>query len=391
MSFLFTSESVSEGHPDKLCDQISDAVLDAALAGDPASRVAVECFTTTNTVIVGGEITTRSDIDVEKLVRKTLCDVGYTDDEYGIDGNNCDVNVLLHEQSPDIAQGVNEGDGLHAQAGAGDQGLMFGYACKQTEEFMPLPIVLSHRLMRVLADLRHSGKLSYLRPDSKAQVTVEYTDRRTPKRVDTVVISTQHSPDVSHEKLSQDIISQLIKTVIPAELLDENTRYFINPTGCFVIGGPHGDAGLTGRKIVVDTYGGWVPHGGGAFSGKDSTKVDRSAAYMARYVAKNLVAAGLADELEIQVAYAIGVADPVSVRVESFGTATVPEEEILRVIKEAFDLTPSGIIATLSLREPLFAQTAAYGHFGRCDIDLPWERCDKASEIRERAGLAVGA
>jgi S-adenosylmethionine synthetase len=391
MTFLFTSESVSEGHPDKLCDQISDAVLDAALAGDPLSRVAVECFTTTNTVIIGGEITTRSTLDVEKIARDTLRKVGYNADELGIDCDKCNVTVLLHEQSADIAQGVNDGDGLFKEAGAGDQGLMFGYACNQTEELMPLPIVLSHRLMKELSNMRHSGALPYLRPDSKAQVTVEYSDRRTPLRVDTVVISTQHSPDVSHEQLSKDIIEKMIKHVIPASLLDSKTRYLINPTGRFVIGGPHGDAGLTGRKIVVDTYGGWVPHGGGAFSGKDSTKVDRSAAYMCRYVAKNIVAAGLCDELEIQVAYAIGVAEPVSIRVDSFGTSNVSEDEILRIIKEEFDLTPAGIISTLSLREPIFAQTAAYGHFGRVDIQLPWEKCDRVSAIRERAGLAVGA
>lgn len=382
MSFLFTSESVSEGHPDKICDQISDAVLDKALAADPNSRVAIESFTTTGLVVVGGEMTTKADIDVQQVARETLSNIGYTSTDYGIDAESCAVLVSIHSQSADIAQGVDEGSGLFESQGAGDQGLMFGYACTQTEEMMPLPIVLSHKLVQELAKMRKSGQISYLRPDSKAQVTVEYDDNRTPLRVDTVVVSTQHSPDVDHETIKTDIIEKLVKAVVPSNLLDSETKYYINPTGRFVIGGPHGDAGLTGRKIVVDTYGGWVSHGGGAFSGKDSTKVDRSAAYMARYVAKNCIAAGLAEELEIQLAYAIGVAKPVSIRVNCYGTATLPEQTIIDIIETVFDLSPSGIIETLDLRKPVFSQTAAYGHFGRTDINLTWERCDKVDDIK---------
>ncbi|MBT5856184.1 methionine adenosyltransferase [bacterium] len=384
MSFLFTSESVSEGHPDKICDQISDAVLDAALSQDPDSRVACECFTTTGMVLIGGEVRTKAQLDIQTIARDTLKKIGYTNPDFGIDADTCAVLVTLHEQSADIAQGVDEGDGLHQEQGAGDQGLMFGYACKQTESYMPLPIDLSHQLMAELARVRKSGELTYLRPDSKAQVTVEYDDQRQPKRVQAVVISTQHSPDVAHETIREDMINKIIQSVIPAQYLDENTQYFINPTGRFVIGGPHGDAGLTGRKIVVDTYGGWVPHGGGAFSGKDASKVDRSAAYMTRYVAKNLVAAGLADELQIQLAYAIGVAEPVSIRVESFGTATISEEQLLTVIREEFDLTPAGIIQTLELKQPHFSPTAAYGHFGRTDVQMTWEVLDRVSSIQAR-------
>ncbi|MAH80094.1 MAG: methionine adenosyltransferase [Rickettsiales bacterium] len=388
MSFIFTSESVGEGHPDKVCDQISDAVLDAALAQDPTSRVAIETFTTTGIVIVGGEMTTNATLDVQDIVRKTLRNIGYSDSAYGIHADYCSVMIAIHEQSVDIAQGVNEGEGLYDKMGAGDQGLMFGYACKQTPEYMPLPIQLSHQIMQQLSSLRKEKKYNYLRPDAKAQVSVEYTDRNTPKRIDTVVLSTQHDPDVDYDMLKANMID-VIKSVIPAHLLDEDTRYLINPTGRFVIGGPHGDAGLTGRKIIVDTYGGWVPHGGGAFSGKDSTKVDRSAAYMARYVAKNMVAAGLADELEIQLAYAIGFPEPVSVHVNHFNSSKLSTDDLIKIIRKEFDLTPAGIIKTLRLREPVFAQTAAYGHFGRTDIDLPWEALDKVpnliSQVSSRA------
>ncbi len=382
MSFLFTSESVSEGHPDKICDQLSDAILDAMLTADPNSYCAAECFTTTNLVLVGGEIKSNAKIDVESIVRETIRKIGYTNEEYGINADTCEVIIRLHEQSADIAQGVNEGEGLHKEIGAGDQGLMFGYACKQTDEYMPLPIILSHKLMETLAKWRKSGKLKYLRPDSKAQVTVAYDDNRQPLYVDTVVLSTQHDPDVSHEQIEHDIKTQLIPSVIPASLITNDTKYFINPTGRFVIGGPHGDAGLTGRKIVVDTYGGWIPHGGGAFSGKDYTKVDRSAAYMARYVAKNLVAANVADELEIQVAYAIGVSQPVSVHVNTFGTSKLFNTEILDLIKSTFDLSPAGINQHLHLKQAIYSQTAAYGHFGRTDLNLPWENCDKVDDIK---------
>ena len=380
MSFIFTSESVGEGHPDKVCDQISDAVLDAALAQDPTSRVAIETFTTTGIVIVGGEMTTNATLDVQDIVRKTLNRIGYVDSTYGIHADYCSVMIAIHEQSADIAQGVNEGEGLFEKMGAGDQGLMFGYACKQTPEYMPLPIQLSHKIMYELSQRRRAKTYGYLRPDAKSQVSVQYKDRNTPERIDTVVLSTQHHPDVDYEQLKADMIS-LLKDVLPSDLLDDETRFLINPTGRFVTGGPHGDAGLTGRKIIVDTYGGWVPHGGGAFSGKDSTKVDRSAAYMARYVAKNMVAAGFADELEIQLAYAIGFPEPVSIHVNTYDSASLDTEQLIAVIKKHFDLTPAGIIKTLRLREPLFAQTAAYGHFGRADIELPWETLDKVAVL----------
>lgn len=391
MGYLFTSESVSEGHPDKLCDQISDSVLDAALAQDPESRVAIETFATKGMVIVAGEMTTRANIDIEGIIRGTLESVGYTDPEYGIGAESCAVLVSIHEQSPDIAQGVDEGAGLHKEQGAGDQGLMFGYATNQTESYMPLPIDLSHALMRELARLRKEGVLPYLRPDSKAQVTVEYDDEEQPIRVDTVVVSTQHDPDVSHSQIEKDVIEQVVKKVIPAKFLDNNTRYIINPTGRFVLGGPHADTGLTGRKIIVDTYGGWIPHGGGAFSGKDASKVDRSAAYMARYIAKNVVAAGMADQLEIQLAYAIGYNEPVSIRVNSFGTAKLPDKEILKVIQSVFDLTPSGIVKALNLKMPIFGPTASYGHFGRTDIALPWEQCDKVEILQKQLKLSTTA
>ena len=383
MPFLFTSESVSEGHPDKICDQISDAVLDAVLESDPNSYSAVECFTTTGMIVIAGEMKTNSKVDVQSIARGVLKDIGYTNPDYGIDADSCAILVAIHDQSADIAQGVNEGEGFHKEQGAGDQGLMFGYACSQTKQLMPLPIVLSHELMKRCAVVRKSGQLSYLRPDAKAQVTIEYDDNNQAQRVDAIVISTQHHPDIAHETIVNDIKEHVIQAVIPAELLDERTNYYINPTGRFVIGGPHGDAGLTGRKIVVDTYGGWVPHGGGAFSGKDSTKVDRSAAYMARYVAKNCVAAGLAKELEIQVSYAIGVAKPVSIRVKTYGSSEFTDDVILDVIQTVFDFTPSGIKDTLRLNRPIYRQTATYGHFGRDDIDLPWEQCDKVNEIKE--------
>ncbi len=328
MSYFFSSESVSEGHPDKICDQISDAILDAALEQDPTSRVAAECFATTGLVLVGGEITTTAKLDIQTIVRNTVREIGYTNPDYGLDADSCSVLNAIHGQSPDIAQGVNVGEGLFKEQGAGDQGMMFGYACKQTPVLMPLPIYLSHQLVKTLAKLRKSGELPYLRPDAKAQLTIEY-EGRNPRRVHTVVISTQHHPDVSHETITKDVIEKVIKPVIPAQYLDETTRYFINPTGRFVIGGPHGDTGLTGRKIIVDTYGGWASHGGGAFSGKDSTKVDRSAAYMARYIAKNIVAADLADEVEIQLAYAIGVAKPVSVYANTRGTSKIDEARLV--------------------------------------------------------------
>ena len=384
MSYFFSSESVSEGHPDKICDQVSDAILDAALTQDPASRVAAECFTTTGLILVGGEITTTANLDIQTIVRNTVREIGYTNPEFGLDAESCSVLNAIHGQSPDIAQGVNEGEGLFKTQGAGDQGMMFGYACKQTKAYMPLPIHLSHQLVKALAKLRKSKVISYLRPDAKAQLTVEY-EGRVPKRVHTVVISTQHDPDVDQATIVRDVTQHVIREVIPAQYLDDNTRYFINPTGRFVIGGPHGDTGLTGRKIIVDTYGGWASHGGGAFSGKDSTKVDRSAAYMARYIAKNIVAADLADEVEIQLAYAIGVADPVSIYANTRGTSVVDEVKLVQLIQQHFDLTPKGIIQTLGLTRPIFKQTAAYGHFGRDDLDLPWEKTDKAIALKEAA------
>lgn len=387
---LFTSESVTEGHPDKIADQISDAVLDAILAKDPMGRVACETVVTTGLVHVVGEITTNCYVDINRIVRDTVKDIGYTRAKYGFDGDTCGVMTSIDEQSPDIAMGVDVG-------GAGDQGMMFGYATNETEEFMPLSISLAHKLAKRLSDVRKQGELDYLRPDGKTQVTVEYEGDK-PVRVDTIVISTQHSPTVklsynserSGEIMSdtvKDFLNKVVKPVVAENLLDDKTRYFVNPTGSFVVGGPQGDAGLTGRKIIVDTYGGMARHGGGCFSGKDPTKVDRSAAYAARYVAKNVVAAGLADRCEIQLAYAIGVAEPVSVHVETFGTAKVSEELIADLIRKHFNLTPAGIIRNLDLRRPIYKKTAAYGHFGRTDIDLPWEKTDKASALKAEAGL----
>jgi S-adenosylmethionine synthetase len=382
---LFTSESVTEGHPDKIADQISDAVLDAIIAKDPYARVACETSVTTGLVLVIGEITTNCYVDIPKIVRDTIREIGYTRAKYGFDCDTCSVLTSIDEQSPDIAQGVDKaleakiGDlsdaGIEA-IGAGDQGMMFGYATNETPEYMPLPISLAHKLTKRLSETRKSKELAYLRPDGKSQVTVEYENGK-PVRVDTVVISTQHRPDISLNNIRQDVIEKIIKPVIPSGFLDENTRYLVNPTGRFVIGGPQGDAGLTGRKIIVDTYGGFARHGGGAFSGKDPTKVDRSAAYAARYVAKNIVAAGLADRCEIQLAYAIGVAQPVSIMVDTFGTGKICEETMVQLIKENFDLRPAGIIKNLDLRRPIYRQLAAYGHFGRTDIDVPWERLDK--------------
>ena len=389
----FTSESVTEGHPDKMADQISDAILDAILEKDPQGRVACETLVTTGQVHVVGEISTKCYVDIPKIIRKTVSDIGYTRAKYGFDAETCGILVSLDEQSPDIAQGVNralearEGQmDVEDAIGAGDQGMMFGYATNETPEYMPLPIALAHRLARRLAEVRKDGTLSYLRPDGKTQVTILYEDGK-PVAVDTIVISTQHDEDVSLDQIRKDLIAEVIKKVVPAELLSDKTRIFVNPTGKFVIGGPQGDSGLTGRKIIVDTYGGWARHGGGAFSGKDPTKVDRSAAYAARYVAKNIVAAGLADRCEIQLAYAIGVAYPVSVMVDTFGTNKVDEEKIEELAKKHFDLRPAGIIKMLDLRRPIYKQTAAYGHFGRTDVDLPWEHTDKADILRKEAGL----
>ncbi|GGI65260.1 methionine adenosyltransferase [Enterococcus alcedinis] len=385
---LFTSESVSEGHPDKVADQISDAILDALLEQDPMARVACETSVTTGLVLVFGEISTTAYVDIQKVVRETVKDIGYTRAKFGFDGDTVAVLVAIDEQSPDIAQGVDEalesrqgGSDLLDEIGAGDQGLMFGFAVDETPELMPLPIALSHRLVRRLSELRKSGELTYLRPDSKSQVTVEYDDQQRPVRVDTVVISTQHDESVDNVTLRQDIMDQVIRAIIPAELLDEQTKYHINPTGRFVIGGPQGDAGLTGRKIIVDTYGGYSRHGGGAFSGKDATKVDRSASYAARYIAKNIVAAKLATKAEVQLAYAIGVAQPVSIAIDTFGTSQVSEAKLIQAVRQNFDLRPAGIIEMLNLRRPIYRQTAAYGHFGRTDIDLPWEKTDKVEAL----------
>jgi S-adenosylmethionine synthetase len=382
-NFLFTSESVTEGHPDKIADQISDAVLDEVMRQDPKGRVACETLVTTGLVVVAGEITTSGHVDYDEVVRKTVHDVGYNDARYGFDSNTCAVMCTVKRQSPDIAMGVDTG-------GAGDQGLMFGFACDETQELMPMPIQLAHRLTQRLSEVRKSNKLSFLRPDGKSQVTVEYRDGK-PARVECVVISTQHSDEVSTEELRASVMDHVIRPIVPANMLDAKTKFHINPTGRFVIGGPMGDAGLTGRKIIVDTYGGYSRHGGGAFSGKDPSKVDRSACYMARYIAKNIVAAGLASRAEVQLAYAIGVAEPVSVMVDTFGTGTIPEEKITQVVRENFSLTPKAIIETLDLRRPVYKPTAAYGHFGRTGAGFTWERTDRADALRKAAGSGVVA
>ena len=389
---LFTSESVTEGHPDKMCDAISDAILDALLEQDPMSRVACETATTTGLVLVMGEITTKAYVDIQKIVRDTIREIGYTRGKYGFDADTCGVITAIDEQSGDIAMGVDKAleakehkmtDDQIEAIGAGDQGMMFGFATNETEEYMPYPIALAHKLARQLTKIRKDGTLPYLRPDGKTQVTVEYDENGKPARLDAVVLSTQHDPDVTQEQIHEDIKKHVFDAILPQELVDENTKFFVNPTGRFVIGGPHGDSGLTGRKIIVDTYGGYARHGGGAFSGKDCTKVDRSAAYAARYAAKNIVAAGLADKCEIQLSYAIGVAQPTSVMVDTFGTGKFSDEKITEIVRENFDLRPAGIIKMLDLRRPIYKQTAAYGHFGRNDLDLPWEKLDKVDALKK--------
>jgi len=379
MRHFFTSESVTEGHPDKICDQISDAVLDAILAQDPEAHVACECAATTGMVLVMGEISTSAYVPIDKIARDKIVEIGYDRAKYGFDGTSCAVLVSVDEQSPDIAQGVVR---ENADQGAGDQGMMFGYACDETEEYMPLAISLAHRLTRRLAQVRKDGTLSYLRPDGKSQVTIEYDDDR-PVRIDAVVLSTQHAPEVRQDEIYHDLMTHVVRPTLPAALLDENTKYFVNPTGRFVIGGPQGDSGLTGRKIIVDTYGGYAHHGGGAFSGKDPSKVDRSAAYAMRHVAKNLVAAGLARKCEVGVAYAIGVAKPVSVFVDSYGTGALSDDRLAQIVEKEFDLRPASIICDLNLKRPIYAQTASYGHFGRDDLDLPWEKLDKVEALRK--------
>ena len=392
MKRFYTAESVTEGHPDKMCDAISDAILDALLEQDPMSRVACETATTTGLVLVMGEITTKAYVDIQKIVRDTIREIGYTRGKYGFDADTCGVITAIDEQSGDIAMGVDKAleakehkmtDDQIEAIGAGDQGMMFGFATNETEEYMPYPIALAHKLARQLTKIRKDGTLPYLRPDGKTQVTVEYDENGKPARLDAVVLSTQHDPDVTQEQIHEDIKKHVFDVILPQELVDENTKFFVNPTGRFVIGGPHGDSGLTGRKIIVDTYGGYARHGGGAFSGKDCTKVDRSAAYAARYAAKNIVAAGLADKCEIQLSYAIGVAQPTSVMVDTFGTGKLSDEKITEIVRENFDLRPAGIIKMLDLRRPIYKQTAAYGHFGRNDLDLPWEKLDKVDALKK--------
>ncbi|HEX7509704.1 MAG TPA: methionine adenosyltransferase [Chitinivibrionales bacterium] len=386
MKYLFTSESVSQGHPDKVCDQISDAVLDAMLAQDKHSRVACETLVTTGLVVVAGEITSKAVVDIQGIVRKTISEIGYNDPDLGFDANSCGILVSVHQQSPDISQGVTEGQGLHKEQGAGDQGMMFGYACDETSTYMPLSIHLAHRLVEAVTEAREKKLLKYLRPDSKSQVTIEYENDK-PTRVHTVVLSTQHAPDVKYETLKKDIIEKVIKKVIPAKLLDKNTIYHVNPTGRFVVGGPHGDTGVTGRKIIVDTYGGHGGHGGGAFSGKDPSKVDRSAAYASRWIAKNVVASKLAKRCKVQVSYAIGIAKPLSINVETYGTGIMADEKIAAIVEKVFDLRPAAIIESLKLKRPIYRETARNGHFGRNLPNFTWEKLDKVAQLKKEAGL----